>query len=100
MTILSGSDVKHIATLASLKLKKGEPEKFWTQLTKVIDYFEELKEVETNITEPTSQTTGLQNVTRDDNVQSCLSQQDALSSSDKTYNNYFVVPIVLEEKDF
>ncbi|MFA5021906.1 MAG: Asp-tRNA(Asn)/Glu-tRNA(Gln) amidotransferase subunit GatC [Patescibacteria group bacterium] len=67
---LSKKDVEHIALLARLGLTEAEKEKFASQLSSILDYFEQLKEVNTNGVEPTAQVTGLENVLRDDVVES------------------------------
>lgn len=97
---LKKSDVRHVAELAKLKLTSSEIDKFSKQLSKVISYVEELDEVDTSKTEPTSQTTGLENVTREDKrkAEDCLSQEDALSGTDKSHNGYFVVPRIFEAR--
>jgi aspartyl-tRNA(Asn)/glutamyl-tRNA(Gln) amidotransferase subunit C len=98
VTKLSISDIEHIAKLANLTLSKKEAEKFKIQLEKVINYINELSEVETSMTLPTSQTTGLENVTRKDKLEKSLDKELTLSGTDKIYNDYFEVPIILEEK--
>lgn len=97
---LSKKDIKHVASLAKLKLSKKEVEKFREQLSEVISYVEELNKVNTKKVKPTSQTTGLENATRKDKLKAddCLFQKQALSGTDKTKNGYFVVPAVFEER--
>lgn len=97
---LKKSDVKHVAELAKLQLTSSEIDKFSKQLSKVLSYVEELDEVDTSKTEPTSQTTGLENVTREDKrkAEDCLSQEEALSGTDKTHHGYFVVPRIFEAR--
>ncbi len=96
---LKKSDVKHVAKLAKLKLTSKEIDKFSKQLSRIISYVEELNEVDTSKTEPTSQTTGLENVSREDKKISkdCFSQEEALSGTEKKHNNYFVVPRIFDE---
>lgn len=57
-----------MARLANLPLKDSEIKKFEEQLSKVVDYIGELEQVDTKNTEPTSQTTGLESVTREDEI--------------------------------
>jgi len=97
--ILTKKDVTHVAKLANLKLTSDEVEKFSRQLSEVLSYIEELKKVDTSNTEPTSQTTGLENITRSDERQSQrdLLQGSALSGTEETYNGYFRVPAVLKK---
>lgn len=99
MAELTKSDVRHVATLASIKLTKREVEKFRKQLSKVISYVEELKKINTSKVEPTSQATGLENVTRKDEIKvdDCLSIEEALSGTEDIHNNYFIVPRIINE---
>ena len=98
---LKKTDVEHIGKLANLKLTSEEIEKFQGQLTKILDYVEELNEVDTSNTKPTSQTTGLTDVIKEDklDLSQGLKQEETLSGTEKTYNDYFVVPYVLTQKD-
>ncbi|MBI3443293.1 Asp-tRNA(Asn)/Glu-tRNA(Gln) amidotransferase subunit GatC [Candidatus Woesebacteria bacterium] len=93
------SDIVHVAKLAKLQLNNQELLKYTKELTNIVDYVSQLNEVDTGGTEPTSQTTGLTNVKRADEVktEACLSQEEALSGTDKTHNGYFVVPGILKK---
>jgi len=100
MTKLSKAEVLHVAQLAKIKLTDGEVEKYAKQLTGVVDFIGELSEVDTNGIEPTSQTTGLENINRPDNVkaEAILTQDQVLSGNDKTFNGYFKVDAILAER--
>lgn len=99
MAKLTSKDVVHVAKLAKLDLTPSEISKFQKQLSSVVDYVSELGEVDVENTDPTSQTTGLTDVVRDDEIDTtnCLSNEDALSGTDNTHNGYFVVPRILEK---
>ena len=100
MTKLSKKDVLHVAKLAKLDLSLEEEEKFASQLSEVLDYVGQLGEVDTEEVEPTSQTTGLENVFCPDELKSQqgLSQEEALSGTEKNYNGYFKVEAILSER--
>jgi aspartyl-tRNA(Asn)/glutamyl-tRNA(Gln) amidotransferase subunit C len=66
---LTKKEVEHIALLARLGLTEAEKEKFATQLSSILEYVEQFKEVDTDGVEPTAQVTGLQNVMREDAVE-------------------------------
>lgn len=97
---LSKNEVKHIADLSNLKLTESEIEKFTPQISKIIDFVASLTEVDTSSVTPTSQTTGLTNVFRDDfvNAEPMLSNGDALSGTDNVNNGYFKVSAILSER--
>lgn len=90
-------DVSHIAKLANLSLSKEEKEKFERQLDETISYIDKLRETSTESTEPTSQVTGVENVTRDDVITPSLSQEEALKNAKSTYNGFFKVNAILED---
>lgn len=89
---ISASDVKHVAALAQLKLTPAEMKKFQKQLADILDYMEELSEVKTKDAQAVSQTTGLTNRTREDEVKNepQLTSKEAISGTEKTHNDYFV----------
>ena len=99
-------NVSHVAKLANLPLKPGEKEKFEKQLSEILSYFEKLKEVDssrfageagTKNVETTSQVTGLENVTREDETIPSLSQEEALSNSKSSHNGLFKVTAILKQ---
>lgn len=96
MIKLKKEEVLHVAKLAKLNLTDAEIEKFTPQLSSVIDYFSELSEVDTNI-EPTSQTTGLEDVYRNDEVAHGipLTEEEATGGSASVHNGYFKVKAIL-----
>ncbi len=66
--MLTVEEVKKIASLARLNLTDEEIELYRGQLSSILDYVGQLKEVDTDGVEPTSQVTGLKNITREDSI--------------------------------
>ncbi|MBI4098154.1 MAG: Asp-tRNA(Asn)/Glu-tRNA(Gln) amidotransferase subunit GatC [Candidatus Levybacteria bacterium] len=91
-------DISHVAKLANLPLSEEEKKKFEKQLEETITYIESLNEVDTKGIEPTSQVTGLENVTREDEVRPSLSQEDALKNAKSTHNGFFKVRGILNNE--
>lgn len=99
MANLTRDDVVHVANLAKLTLTEVEIEKFLPQLSSIITFIGQLDEVDTSGVAPTSQTTGLTDVFRDDQTKpSSIDQAGALSGTDEAYNGYFKVPAILSER--
>ncbi|MFA7244001.1 MAG: Asp-tRNA(Asn)/Glu-tRNA(Gln) amidotransferase subunit GatC [Patescibacteria group bacterium] len=69
MAKLSKTDVEYIAKLARLNLSEPEKDKFARQLSSVLEYVDQLSEVNTENVEPTAQVTGLTNISREDIVE-------------------------------
>lgn len=99
MAKLTANDTKHVAVLAKLNLTDKEISKFTTQLSKVVDLMDELKEVDTKDIKPTSQTTKLTNILRPDEIKEdqILTQDQALSGKDTIQNGFFVVPQIINK---
>lgn len=91
-------DIKHVAKLANLSLTSEEEEKFGKQLEETVEYIEGLDEVKTDGVEPTSQVTGLENVTREDEIKPSLTQEQALSNASSTHNGFFKVKGILNNE--
>jgi aspartyl-tRNA(Asn)/glutamyl-tRNA(Gln) amidotransferase subunit C len=68
MADLTRDDVLKLAQLARLNLADDEVETFKNELDEILHYVELLDNVDITGLEPTSQVTGLVNVTRDDTV--------------------------------
>jgi aspartyl-tRNA(Asn)/glutamyl-tRNA(Gln) amidotransferase subunit C len=68
MADLTRDDVLKLAQLARLDLSDDEVESFKNELAEILQYVEMLDNVDVNGLEPTSQVTGLVNVSRDDTV--------------------------------
>lgn len=97
---LTKDEVKHVSGLAKLELTDKEIEKFLPQLSTIIDHISELQKVDTTNITPTSQTTGLENVFRDDtpSPNGSLTQEEAVNGSDKVHNGMFKVDAILKER--
>lgn len=101
MAKLTNEDVKKVATLAQLPLTREEISTLKPQLSEIIEYVEQLNEVNTENIDPTSQTTRLINVFREDVVDPTrvLNSEEALSNTHDKHNNYFVVDLILKNKN-
>jgi aspartyl-tRNA(Asn)/glutamyl-tRNA(Gln) amidotransferase subunit C len=66
---LSSEDVKKIAHLARLDLTDAEIATYGEQISGILDYIDQLKEVDVTGIEPTAQVGGLTNVVREDQAQ-------------------------------
>jgi len=90
MATLSDKDVLHIAKLAKLRLSDEEVKKFGSQLSGMLEYFEQLSEVDTENVDPTSQVTGLHNVTREDEIETCETEDALVACSPRKIQNHSV----------
>lgn len=88
--------VRHVATLARLQLSKEEEELFAGQLSAIIDYFDQLQELDTEGVEATAYAVPLTNVMRPDQPGPSLPPPVVLANAPETAEGQFKVPRVLE----
>ncbi len=93
--MLTTDEVKKVATLARIELREGEVEKYQKELSSIIDYVEQLKEVDTEGLEIVSSVTGLSNVTRPDKPVLIKYQEDILNNAPATKDGYYKVKSIL-----
>jgi aspartyl-tRNA(Asn)/glutamyl-tRNA(Gln) amidotransferase subunit C len=93
---ISPNDVKHLAQLAKLKLSAEEIARFAPQLEEIVQFFEQLQEVDTKHVLETSQTTGLENVWREDAITRCPYEKELIAcSAHPIEKNQIRIPSVL-----
>lgn len=92
MTKLSREDILKLAQLARLGLTDAEVDEFSSELSAILQYVEQLSSVDLKDMEPTSQVTGLTNVTRPDEIRSYGYMPDELLKNvPHVENNYIKV---------
>lgn len=96
MSTITNDDVRHLALLSSLQMSDAEVESLRADIEKIINYINQLDELNTDGVEPTYQVTGLQNVWRDDEIiDSSVSRRQLLALAAEQSDNCVKVPKVL-----
>ncbi|HEY5695577.1 MAG TPA: Asp-tRNA(Asn)/Glu-tRNA(Gln) amidotransferase subunit GatC [Candidatus Saccharimonadales bacterium] len=96
MTQVSRDDVQHLAQLSSLHLSEDEIGGLQTDISNILQYVEQLGELDTSGVEPTYQVTDLENVWREDQViEDHVTREQLLALSPQASNNQVKVPKVL-----
>ena len=85
-----------MAVLARLKLNEQETEEMTSQLNEILEYFEKLKELDTEGVEPLSHVLPMKNVYREDKVKPSLSQEEILMNAPEKGHGHFKVPRIIE----
>lgn len=96
---ISRDQVEHIAELARLQLTDAEIEMYAGQLSAILEYVEQLKEIDTSDISPTASVLPLKNVLRVDEAQPSLPTDTALANAPDSADGQFRVPAVLEESE-
>jgi len=89
-------DVAHVAKLARLHLTEEETKLFQTQLGRILEYAEKLREPDTSAVEETAHAVPVFDVFREDEPRGWLSAEEALQNAPRQANGLFIVPKVVE----
>lgn len=96
---ITKTEVEKIALLANLELTEAEKASFSEQLAEIVDYIDQLNELETSAVKPWSQRSagdmGQSHATRDDLTAPSLGQEKALEQAPDHDEGHFLVPRVI-----
>ena len=97
MTNISVSDVRKLAKLSALSISDDQVPHIQAELNRILEYIDQLNEVNTDDVEPTYQVNGLSSVMRDDQVIDYgVSQNELLKNVPERQDKYIKVPRVIE----
>ena len=93
---ITREDVLHLAELSRLSISEEEIEPLKKDLDSIVSYISQLNELDTDGVEPTYQCFDMQNVWREDEIQSFeANREDLLNLAPDSENNQIKVPKVL-----
>ena len=95
--IISDETIEYVGILAKLELSDEEKEQAKKDMGEMLDYIDQLNELDTTGVEPMSHVFPVHNVFREDVVKESLSRELALSNAPLKDDGYFRVPKVLED---
>ena len=84
--------IQKVAKNARLELTEQEIKEFLPQIKEVLNAFSKLKEVSSNNLEPSFQPIEVKNIIREDKIESCLTQEQALQNTQHKKEGYFKGP--------
>ena len=92
---LTPEQVVKVSMLARLQLDEAEVDSMTSQLSSILQYIEQLSELNTDDVEPMAHAADVANVFADDTVRPSLDRADALLNAPKADDECFRVPAVL-----
>ncbi len=93
---VTADEVRKIAHLSRLSLEGPELQKLTQDFNGILDFVDQIKEVNTDHVEPFDHVLGLEDIRRDDTPQPSLTHEDIRAMAPKFEAGYFVVPRVIE----
>lgn len=96
MPRVTPEEVRHVARLAHLALSDAEISQFQGELSRILEYIEQLQALDTASVEPTSHVLPLKNVLRDDVVRPSLPPETVVALAAARQGQFIKVPRVIE----
>lgn len=93
--MISREQVRKIAHLARLEIKTEDEEQLATQLSSILQYFEQLSELDTKDVPPTTRAIEITNVTRPDVMKVYPYREELLKEAPEQEGDFFKVPQIL-----
>ena len=93
--LIALEDVNYIARLAHLRFSEEEKLDCQKKLASVLEYMQQLREIDTDGVEPTTHVFPMTNVFREDIVRPGLSREEALANAPEHTADSFKVPKIL-----
>ncbi|GAB4237405.1 MAG: Asp-tRNA(Asn)/Glu-tRNA(Gln) amidotransferase subunit GatC [Stanieria sp.] len=97
--MIDREQVRKVAHLARLEISSAEEEQFTTQLNSILDYFEQLSELDTENVPPTTRAIELSNITRPDQLKPFPDKDALLKAAPEQEGDYFRVPQILSSDE-
>jgi aspartyl-tRNA(Asn)/glutamyl-tRNA(Gln) amidotransferase subunit C len=94
---LSREEVAKVALLGRLRLSAEELDRMTSQLRQIVEYVEQLRELDTEHVEPMAHAVEIRNVFANDEVQPSLDREQVLANAPKRDDECYRVPAVLGE---
>jgi aspartyl-tRNA(Asn)/glutamyl-tRNA(Gln) amidotransferase subunit C len=94
--VLAVEQIRWIAHLARLELADSELETMARQLSSILDYVNQLQQVDTTAVEPLAHPLPVQNVFRADEPAPSLPLDKALANAPKRLGDFYEVPAVFD----
>jgi aspartyl-tRNA(Asn)/glutamyl-tRNA(Gln) amidotransferase subunit C len=93
--MIDREQVRKVALLARLELTQEEEEQFTTQLGNILDYVQQLSELDVTDVAPTTRAIDVSNVTREDKLQPYADREAILNSAPEQEGEFFKVPKIM-----
>lgn len=94
--IITDETIDYVGILAKLELSPEEKERAKKDMAEMLDYIDQLNELDTSGVEPMSHVFPVQNVFREDEVRNGDQREKVLSNAPEEHEGQFVVPRTVE----
>jgi len=89
------AEVRKVANLARLNITEAEEAEFTTQLNSILEYFDQLSELDTTDVKPTTRAIETSNITREDRITPFPDKEELLNAAPEQQGEFFRVPKII-----
>ena len=93
--MIDREEVRKVANLARLNITEAEEAEFTTQLNSILDYFDQLSELDTTDVPPTTRAIETSNITRVDKLAPFPHKDELLKAAPEQQGEFFRVPKII-----
>lgn len=93
--MIDRQEVRKVANLARLNITEAEEAEFTTQLNSILEYFEQLSELDTTDVAPTTRAIETSNITRSDKLTPFPNKEELLKAAPEQQGELFRVPKII-----
>ena len=97
--MIDREEVKKVANLARLNITEDEEVAFTTQLNSILEYFDQLSELDTTDVEPTTRAIETSNITRTDTLTPFSAKEVLLKAAPEQQGEFFRVPKIISSDE-
>ena len=97
--MIDREEVKKVANLARLNITEAEEVEFTTQLNSILDYFDQLSELDTADVKPTTRAIETSNITRSDRITPFPDKDELLKAAPEQQGDFFRVPKIISSDE-
>ncbi len=97
--MISDKDMEHLKTLARLEIAPEETHHLKDDLNKIMDYFEQIRHLDTEGIEELARPVSLHNIFREDKIVSPLAPELVKALANEEENGFFKVPRTVDSSD-
>ncbi len=97
--MMDQNQIHKIANLARLALTPEEEVQFSAQLGSILEYFEQLSELDVSAVEPTTRAIDVSNITRPDDLQALGDREAILANAPDQDGDFFKVPKIMKDQE-
>lgn len=89
------AEVRKVANLARLNISEAEETEFTSQLNSILEYFDQLSELDTTDVKPTTRAIETSNITRADKLAPFPNKEELLDAAPEQQGEFFRVPKII-----